>query len=127
MPKGKRGGRNPGEWKLVQPEQIRAYRADHKMSRATMSKMLGVSATTIQNWEIGNGTATHKAQVRIKELLDSAPPATLMSARRSPPAGGNDAQLEATGKIVAALVSRNANVSQSQMVEVIRQVRQALS
>lgn len=140
-PRGKgRGGRRPGVWTLVQPEQIVAYRKEHKLSRLTFAKLVGVSSTTVQNWETGKGAAFPKAQEKIVALLESAPGtgplvATSHGTRtiRQAPSGSNgqhpigyDSVVEGTARIVAAFLA-SAKVGREDLGAVVREVRTALA
>lgn len=124
-----RGGRKPGTWELVSPEQIRAYREAHAVSRASLAGQLGVSGTTIQNWETGHAVATKKAQERLAQVLGGAPrssaPAASTPAARPSPSSGYDSAVEATGRIVAAFLG-SVKLKRGELGGVIREVREAL-
>jgi DNA-binding XRE family transcriptional regulator len=134
-----RGGRKPGVWTLVTPEQIRVYRKTNGTSRAKLADMLGVSNTTVQNWETGKGAAFPKIQERIKALLDGAPqpapsrrgsrggaaPQPATSNGSHAPTNGYDSTVEATGRIVAAFLG-GAKIQRQELGAVIREVRSAL-
>lgn len=129
--KGRRGGRKPGTWSLVKPEAILAHRKERKLSRASLAEMLGVSQTTIQNWESGKAVATPKAQARIVEVLRSggSRPATSGAPKvggNGQHAGGYDSTVEATGRIVAALLA-SAKIKPQDLRGIIQEVRAALA
>ena len=127
----RRGGRKPGEWKLVTPEQLREYRSVNKISRARLAQMLGVSSTSVQNWETGT-VASMKIQQRLAELIAAGPAAILpprkqaslwdMAAHEK-----NDPAITTTGTIVAGYVSTHSGMSAEDLIGLIRSVRQALS
>jgi DNA-binding transcriptional regulator YiaG len=125
----RRPGRQKGEWRLVTPEKIREFRTSNKLSRATMSKVLGVSSTTIQNWETNLVVATNKAQSRLAELM--AKPSLLHSFNRQPQSAHYatnlvaEAELQATGAIVSAYLSAHPK-EVGNIAEMVRNVRQAL-
>lgn len=131
-PKG-RGGRKPGTWTLVQPEQILAYRQEHRLSRATFAAMVGVSSTTVQNWELGKGAAFQKAQEKIATVIGSAPAVTTSKQGARPTAiatngqhpAGYDSVVEGTAKIVAAFLT-TAKIGRGELGAVVREVRAAL-
>lgn len=131
-PEKRRGGRKPGVWKLLTPEKLKAYREEHKISRVRLAQMLGVSSTSVQNWETGT-VATLKIQQRLAELI-AAGPAAILPPRRAPSlwdvaggANGNgDPAISATGEIVASYVSSRRGLPAEELVEVIRAVRRAL-
>ena len=63
MAKSKRGGRKPGAWTLLKPTDLIGFREKNKISRARLAGALGVSSTSIQNWETGNAVPTDKSQL----------------------------------------------------------------
>jgi DNA-binding XRE family transcriptional regulator len=127
---GRRGGRKPGEWKLVKPEQLREYRATNKVSRARLAQMLGVSSTSVQNWETDT-VATMKIQQRLAELFAAGPAAILPRMKQQSPwqrdAGEGNSVLSATGTIVASYVKARSDVGADELVGLIKSVRSALS
>lgn len=131
-PEKRRGGRRPGVWKLLTPDKLRAYREEHKISRVRLAQMLGVSSTSVQNWETGT-VATLKIQQRLAELI-AAGPSAILPPRKAPSlwdvaSGGNgkgDPTISATGEIVASYVSSRKAIPAEELVEVIRAVRRAL-
>lgn len=125
----RRGGRKPGVWKLVTPEKLKAYRDENRVSRARMAQMLGVSTTSVQNWETGT-VASMKIQQRLAELI-SAGPSAILPPRKGPSlwdrsGGPGDAAVATTGTIVAAYVGGAKKLGPDQLVELIRSVRTAL-
>lgn len=125
----RRGGRKPGEWRLVTPKRIREFREANRLSRATLSRALGVSSTTIQNWETGLVVATNKAQTRLAELM-SQPGILQEHGRQSQAAQYSpnlvaEAELQATSAIVSAYLGANPRAINN-IGEVVRAVRQAL-
>lgn len=60
-----RGGRSPGHWELVQPDELRRFREEQRLSRAKLANLVGVSATSVQNWESGR-VASLKIQRRLR-------------------------------------------------------------
>ncbi|MCO5170201.1 MAG: helix-turn-helix domain-containing protein [Planctomycetes bacterium] len=130
--KRRRGGRKPGEWKLITPEQLKDYRSEHKISRARLAQMLGVSSTSVQNWETGT-VASMRIQQRLSELIAAGPTAILpprkpaslwdMAAKQQ-----TDPAITTTGTIVAGyLQTREGKLSTEDLIGLIRSVRQALS
>lgn len=125
---GRRGGRKPGTWKLVTPMQILAYRKEHRVSRARMAQALGVSSTSVQNWESGT-VATLQAQQRIATLIAASPaaPPAPHRVRHSPDApSGDEGALLATGTIVVAYAANRKDLAPDQLVGLIQTVRGAL-
>lgn len=129
----RRGGRKPGTWDLVQPADIRTYRDKHRISRARLAEILGVSTTSIMNWESGAGVALRPMQARLRELVTSAPPVPLRALAQPTPmygsaphrSNGAGSSLEAVGRIVAAYVA-GAEVRATDLPGLVQRVRQAL-
>lgn len=131
LDKRRRGGRKPGEWKLITPEQLRDYRSEHRISRARLAQMLGVSSTSVQNWETGT-VASMRIQQRLAELIAAGPSAILpprkaaslwdmASTKQADPA------ITTTGTIVAGYLQTHSAMSADDLIGLIRSVRQALS
>jgi DNA-binding transcriptional regulator YiaG len=127
--KNGRGGRKPGTWSLVTPESILAHRKEHKLSRGKFAKALGVSPTTIQNWEMRRAVATPKAQARLAEIMslraDRPAPTTTNESTNGHRTRGYDSTVEATGRIVAALLA-TAKIPRKELAAVILEVKSAL-
>lgn len=130
------GGRTKGTWVDVQPEKIRAFRDEHRISRVMLAKALGVSSTTVQNWETNVGVAVPKMQTKLAEILAAGPSAVQISAASLRGSGGGGSstvaevighQVSTTGMIVNAYLASQANaVSPEELVELIGAVRKAL-
>lgn len=135
-----RGGRKPGAWTLVKPEELRGWREKHKMSRASVAKTLGVSSTSIQNWETGHAVATTKMQQRLADLMESpasgggAPsrggstaPASNGAAPHS--LNGDSTLIQATASIVVEAIRAGGkkDVSAKELGTLVRTVRDALA
>jgi DNA-binding XRE family transcriptional regulator len=133
MAKRKRGGgRKPGEWTAVTPEQISQFRQDNEISRRRLAPAMGVSTTTIQNWETSNAVAMPRLQEKIAALISAGP-----SAVGAPSVAGHSGacdpsallgpQVTAAATIVEGyLRTEGTKVSPEQLVELIRTVRGAL-
>ncbi len=124
----RRGGRKPGKWELVDPLEFRRWREQQRISRARLASLLGVSATSIQNWEVGHAVPSRPHQERMAELMKS-PTAVSAAAAPRPTVFGEDvgAVIDATGAIITAYVKGAPDLSQDELLELIRTVRQALS
>jgi DNA-binding XRE family transcriptional regulator len=119
----RRGGVVKGAWKTTTPEKLLEFRKTYKVSRARLSKVLGVSATTIQNWESEADVASTKAQARLAEVMRDA--AKLFPA---PSRGETGAAISTTGEIVEGyLRSLGRPIDKDALLELIRNVRSALS
>lgn len=119
----RRGGRRPGEWTHVQPEDLVKFRQEHGVSRARLARALGVSATSVQNWEAGK-VATLQAQERLREILDD--PARLAEADADDGASAGDEVVRATGVIVSGFASSHPELTADELIVVIKKVREAL-
>lgn len=127
MAKKRRGGRQPGKWELVDPLEFRRWRDQQKLSRARVASLLGVSSTSVQNWETGNAVPSRRYQERLAELMKDPSAATAPTARRAAGVGGGDgAAVLATGEIVRAYLSGAPDLGREDLVGLIRAVRQAL-
>src|SRR5437660_1456992 len=67
-PKRRGGGRKPGKWTLTSPDELRAFRASTKTSRARLAEMLGVSPQSVLNWE-SKTVATPKLQAKLAKVI----------------------------------------------------------
>lgn len=125
----RRGGRKAGTWTVVTPEKIRAYREANGISRATLARLLGVSSTSVVNWETGRAVASLPIQARLQELLTREPLATLL-----PPSGAGPAaaapsaapELEVVGKILVTYL-QNVKIEPVDLPALVKGVRGALS
>lgn len=131
--RARKGGRQRGTWTEVQPEQIRAFREEHAISRNMLASTLGVSATSVQNWETGMAVAMPSIQARLASIIQAGPGAIQTAdggARRGSGAGvaalvGH--QVSATGMIVNGfLTSQSRKFTQEELIELIKTVRGAL-
>jgi transcriptional regulator with XRE-family HTH domain len=94
--KKKRGGRQPGVWDVAS-EEFRAWREGQKLSRLRLGKLLGVSQTSVQNWETGNAVPSKKYQEQIAKLMAEG-----VAAPGAVAVGG----LEAAGRELGAALGR---------------------
>lgn len=131
MARKRRGGRQPGKWELVDPLEFRRWRDQNKLSRARLAGLMGVSSTSIQNWETGNAVPSRRYQERLAELMKDPTAVAAAPVRR----GGGGGFVEspdaaagvlATGEIVTAYVKGSPDLAQDDLVALIRAVRQAL-
>ncbi len=133
--RARKGGRQRGSWTEVQPEQIRAFRDEHAISRNMLASTLGVSATSVQNWETGLAVAMPTVQAKLAGIIQAGPSAVHSidgaGSRRSGGAAGVAAlvghQVSATGMIVNGfLTSQSRKFTQEELIELIKTVRGAL-
>jgi DNA-binding transcriptional regulator YiaG len=128
----RRGGRKPGKWEFVRPEEIKAFRTQQGLSRAKLATQLGVSTTSIQTWEAGR-PASIKVQRQLRDLIEGRPPAGSVSASSDTAAaaaasGHSDASaIRTTGEIVAAyLQSQTTSLPPAELAKLVLSVRLAL-
>lgn len=138
---GRRGGRKPGAWTMTDPARIKAFRRENNVSRAKLAGLLGVSSTSVQNWETGAVVATTRMQAKVSELMAKwseipmqvkavagrpAGPALLYHAS-DPVAGGG--VIETAGKIVVGYLEAHGQriSSPDELAKLIREVRLALA
>lgn len=130
-PRKRSGGRRPGAWTLVTPEALRTFRSENKLSRARLALMLGVSSTSVQNWETGT-VASMKIQQRLAELIAAGPSAILPPRKAASlwdmaSTQQTDPAITTTGTIVAGYLQTHQGMSPNDLIGLIRSVRQALS
>jgi DNA-binding XRE family transcriptional regulator len=128
-------GGSGGSWTEVQPEQIRAFREEHTISRNMLASTLGVSATSVQNWETGLAVAMPAVQARLASIIQAGPGAIHTADGAGTRRGGGAAgvaalvghQVSATGMIVNGfLTSQSRKFTQEELIELIKTVRGAL-
>lgn len=118
-----RGGRKPGKWEVVTPDEILTYRRSQGLSRAKLADLLKVSATSIQNWETGR-VASRKIQHRLRALIDGqAAPGN--SAIPEPPPQ-DEIAIATTGEIISAYLQTQKALKPEQLTQLVRSVRRAL-
>lgn len=121
-----RGGRVKGAWTVTDPDGLRQFRKRYGLSRVRLGKMLGVSPTTVQNWETGADVASPAAQEKIAAAMKDAP-AGLPIPRKAAP-GVSDAAIETTGTIVDGyLRSLGRPLTKEELLVLIDRVRLELS
>jgi len=69
--KKRTGGRIAGKWADVTPAEIVTFRQKNKISRAALAGALGVSSTSVQNWEGGQVVAVPKIQAKLRSVIDA--------------------------------------------------------
>lgn len=135
MAKRTKGGRKPGTWSTITPEEIRAFREEHQISRSRLAGALGVSSTTIQNWETHNGVAMPRLQQRVADLIKAGPSALSPVSRQTSSGGsGYDPtavvgqQVTAAAQIVTGyMTATGGKLSTAELLELIKSVRGALT
>ena len=130
--KTKHSGRKPGSWKHgLTADALRAFRKNNHVSRARLAKSLGVSQTTINNWEIGLVFPTDRNQDQLQRVMKN-PSAVVASAPARQESfsrdGNHGVGLAATGQIVSAYLAsaKGKTVTQDDLCNLVRSVRSAL-
>ena len=123
-----RGGRAPGRWEVVAPEELKRFRGARGLSRAKLAQLVGVSATSIQNWESGR-VASLKIQRRLRALIDGEPVLGVSPSDgcQDPACRARQALVRTTGSIVAAYVETQRGVQPAELPALVRSVRAALA
>jgi DNA-binding XRE family transcriptional regulator len=122
----RRGGVVKGAWKSTTPDGLRDFRKTHKVSRARLARTLGVSSTTIQNWETGADVASVKAQAKLADVMRDG--ASMFPPRLSANDPALGATIATTGEIVEGYLRSLARpIDREALIELIRNVRLALS
>jgi DNA-binding transcriptional regulator YiaG len=119
-----RGGRKKGSWTETSPDTIRDFRRAGRISRSRLASALGVSATSVQNWEVGLVVATPAMQKKIVELIKSSP--DLGRPRPASAQQGGGVEVEAAGEIVCAWLEQHPGTDEEHLLALIRAVRTAL-
>lgn len=78
------GGRPPGKWSKIKRDEIKSFREAHSISRARFAGILGVSPTSVQNWEVGKATAIPRIQAKMRQVIDAGPAAFGVAMGSSP-------------------------------------------
>lgn len=141
---GRRGGRKPGQWVHVTQEAVGKFRKGAQLSRGKLAEMLGVSSTSVQNWEAGHSVPMPRYQQKLAELItsggakpspsasESAP--TRVRSRQAVPLSAASPEVEVTRLSVAGEIMKDylatpqgAKVSQEQLVALTRALMGALT
>jgi transcriptional regulator with XRE-family HTH domain len=87
LPRMDEGARGDGAWLLLQPHQLAAFREEHGLTLAAVAAAVGVSATSVQQWERGSPPSPRN-QRALARLLEAGPGALRTSlnegVRRTP-------------------------------------------
>jgi DNA-binding transcriptional regulator YiaG len=136
----RRGGRTPGQWTLLEKDDLSGFRKTQKLSRSALANTLGVSSTSIQNWETGRSVPLTRFQQQLVDLMKGGVPVTAARGRRgrgsngangAAPAGvaSSETSLTATAEIVKGFLatSAGAKLSAEELVTLTVSLRAALS
>lgn len=138
--KGRPGGREPGQWVHLTQDEVKSFRTTAGLSRGKLAVMLGVSSTSIQNWETGRSVPVETFQRKLRALIESGASKAPRSARR--PSGSPSAEtasavtlpnvqvarLTVAGEVVKGFLttSQGSKMSQEQLVALTRALYAAL-
>ena len=143
--KTKHGGRKPGSWKRgLTAASLRTFRKANRISRARLAEMIGVSQTTIQNWETDRVFPTDKNQVELERVMAGTQrPATVGGQRISAKAVFETGRRQATdsvsrdetavtGQVVSAYLAylasaKGKTVTKDGLCDLVRSVKDALA
>lgn len=131
------GGRKPGSWTLLTQEQLKSWRLEKGVSRLRLARALGVSPTSVQNWEVGIAVPTTASQQKLLDVMktpDRIPAkGTVSPALAFVPSQAQTDLLKGgdlhnvVGAIVATYVSAGAKtLTPQELPDLVRSVRSAL-
>ena len=141
----RRGGRTPGKWTLLTKEQLRSFRTEAKLSRSALSALLGVSSTSIQNWETERSVPLTRYQEQIVKLMKGGVPNAAARNGRGSKARANgrssngassgtssahqETSLTATAEILKGFLAtfQGAKISKQELVTLASSLRAVLS
>ena len=119
-------GRKPNTWNPgLTSESLRAFRDEYHVSRRTLSRLLDVSPTAIQNWEGGLVAPSSKTQGELERIMADAKRTGVVH-QKTIHGGSTSDTLTATGQIMVAYMAKTV-VTQDGLPELIQAVRLALS
>lgn len=133
-PKAKgRGGRG----RAFNGKAFRRVREERGLSRARLSKQMGVSAGSIRNWEAGvsrpRGGNLSKCEAFLAEGAQAAAPQALSGLETARPAalatakGGSDAAVLGAVQVTTAFLAAGNSMTPDETVRFVGALRQALS
>lgn len=132
--KASRGGRKPGKWIHLTVDTLKSYRKDAGVSRGALAKTLGVSSTSVQNWETGRSVPMKRYQMLLADLVAGgtvpAGPEPAPAARTNGHGGGDAvhaARLTATGEVVRSYLATGAKVTPDGLVALTKALQAALA
>lgn len=116
-----RGGRKPGTWiSGLDNKKILAWREETHTSRSRLASHIGVSSTSVQNWETGAAIPVRQTQLQLAELMKSVQTAeealrSLGKTNGRPPAGVRDTELSEFDNVEVAIVDATAQIVASML------------
>ncbi|RMG09753.1 MAG: XRE family transcriptional regulator [Planctomycetota bacterium] len=126
-PRKKTSSKRKRTWTKVTFEELDSWRAARGIPKKRMAEMLGVTNSTYHNWARGIAVATPNTQERIRRVL-AGEEATAATPGQGPPARCSAEVMSATGQIVNSyLQTRPSGMTPEKLVELVRQVRSALT
>lgn len=130
----RRGGRTPGQWVHLSQDAVGKFRKDAKLSRSKLAELLGVSGTSVQNWETGRSVPIKRYQQRLVELMKGRPQGAesgeaLAAAADAIPLQLQVARLTVVSEIVKGYLAttQGGKVSQEQLIALTKALRGALA
>jgi DNA-binding transcriptional regulator YiaG len=136
--RGRRGGRTPGHWRDgLTGQAVLDWRKQHKVSRAALAKALGVSPTSVQNWEIADGVPVPRSQIALRAIMTKGPGAISGNSAHGSKAmealaasAGSSMiegmKIEALGMIVAAMIGHAKPGTQLDVDSMVTRARNAI-
>lgn len=115
---------------------LRKVREERGLSRAKLSKQLGVSAGSIRNWEAGVSKPRGGNLTKVQEFLDQAPAGAAHAALPGAVAQGalaqgagapGDAAVSGAAQVAAAYLAGDHSMSPEDVVQFVASLRTSLS
>lgn len=121
--------RKPAEWAILKPLDLLNFRKKHQISRIKLAGMMGVSSTSVQNWESGTCAPSEENQKKLKKLMEdrlvsdehgnSVRPCFLLAK--------SDEVIRTTGFIANVYLRNKPDFPADQVPKLITDIRAALS
>ena len=126
-PKGKK---SPGKTRAFSGKAFRKLREERGLSRAKLSKQLGVSAGSIRNWEAGASKPRGGNLAKVQEFLavspaPSAPP--VAAAAEAAASSGGDAAVLGAAQVASAYLAAGHPMTPGDVVNFLASLRGSLS
>lgn len=67
-------GRQTISWTAVKAKEFKDYMRQHHLGAGRLAAALGVSRTTVWNWQRGENAPTESVQLMLRRLIDSKEP-----------------------------------------------------
>ena len=128
-PKGKK---TPSKTRAFSGKAFRKLREERGLSRAKLSKQLGVSAGSIRNWEAGASKPRGGNLAKVQEFLavaptPSAPPVATAGGPPAHASSGGDAAVLGAAQVASAYLAAGHPMTPGDVVNFVASLRACLS